>query len=252
MGAGAEVDVEAINKAIENNKAVTIFANCSIRYSGRAESFLPDGDRIIIIKPDKTLLVHQPTGSAPINWMKEGSYHHFANYGDELVLESRNISMKEFLNIKMKHVYAIYMQELNDGQKLQLMGSERDMAGMICNEPELIEPGFKPLSQEEHTKYGFIDVFGYDKNNILTVVECKRYSADLKAIDQLRRYVEKIKSLKGLDKVRGIIAAPRISPNAESMMHNFGFEFRAVKPPKYLEKFDKKQKRLGEYESGEI
>lgn len=242
------VDVDTINKGIRNNKAVTIFANCSIRYSGRAESFLLEGDRIIIIKPDKTLLVHQPTGSNPINWMKEGSHHQLVYDDSEgLVLKSRNLSLKEFLNIFIKRVYAAHIQELKDGQKLQLMGSERDMADMIYNNPELIEKGFKPLSQEEHTKYGFIDVFGYDKNNILTVIECKRYATDLKAIDQLRRYVEKIKSLKGLENVRGIIAAPRISPNARRMLRDFGFEFRAIKPPKYLEEFDKKQKRLGEY-----
>lgn len=241
------VDVNSINEAIRNNKAITIFANCSIRYSGRAESFLPEGDRIIIIKPDKTLLVHQPSGSNPINWMKEGSYHHLSQGDEGLVLESKNLSLKEFLNIYIKEVYAAHIQELKDGQSLQLMGSEKDMAEMIYNNPELIEKGFKPLSKEEHTKYGFIDVFGYDKNNVLSVVECKRYVADLKAVDQLRRYVEKIKSLKGLDKVRGIIAAPKISPNAKRMLRDFGFEFRAVKPPKYLEKFDKKQKRLREY-----
>lgn len=242
------VDVKAINQAIKNSKAVTIFANCSIRYSGRAESFLPLGDRIIIIKPDKTLLIHQPAGSNPINWMKEGSSHELVLDGEQgLVLKSRHISMKEFLNTYIKKIYAAHTQELKDGQKLQLMGSESDMSDMIYNKPELIEKGFKPLNREEHTKYGFIDVFGYDKNNVLTVVECKRYAADLKAIDQLRRYVEKIKSLKGLENVRGIIAAPKISPNAENMMKDFGFEFRAIKPPKYLEEFDKKQKKLGEY-----
>ena len=37
------------------------------------------------------------------------------------------------------------------------------------------------------------------ENKTLTIVECKRYTGDLKAVSQLRRYVEKIKSSKGID-----------------------------------------------------
>ena len=118
---------------------------------------------------------------------------------------------------------------------------------MLYNNPEMIEEGFRPLSMEEHTKYGFIDVFGYDKENVLTVIECKRYSGDLKAVSQLRRYVEKIKSAKGIENVRGVLACPKMSDNALKMLTDFGFEFKSVKPPKYLEKFDKKQRSLGHF-----
>ena len=136
---------------------------------------------------------------------------------------------------------------MQDGEKIVLKGSEKDMAEKIYNNPDLIEPNFKPLTREEHTKYGFIDVFGYDKSNTLVIVECKRYTATLDAVTQLRRYVEKIKSSKGLDKVRGILAAPNISPNAKQMLEDWGFEFKIVTPPKHLEKFNKKQKKIGEF-----
>jgi hypothetical protein len=101
-----------------------------------------------------------------------------------------------------------------------------------------------PVSQEEQTAYGFIDVLGTDKDGTLTVVECKRYVADLSAVTQLRRYVEKLCASKGISKVRGILAAPKITQNAEQMLKDWGYSFVSVKPPKYLEEFDKKQQRL--------
>jgi RecB family endonuclease NucS len=49
---------------------------------------------------------------------------------------------------------------------------------------------------------------------------------------------------KGITNVRGILAAPKITENAARMLNDWGFEFVSVKPPKYLEEYDKKQSRL--------
>ncbi len=236
------MDAVQLKEALDSNKTVIISSNCTITYSGRAESFLAEGDRIILIKADKTLLVHQPAGSAPINYMKEGTSYKVSGDGSKIILEAYN--QKEFMTIILHRVYSCSFNSLSDTQKLQLTGSEKDMAGMVYKNPELIEPGFRPLSMEEHTKFGFIDVFGYDKDNILVIVECKRYAADMGAVEQLKRYVDKVKSVKGLNKVRGIIAAPKIVPSAAEILKQNGFEFRSVSPPKYLEKFDSSQKKL--------
>ena len=242
-----DFDAASFNEALNKNKSIILCCSCSIHYSGRAESFLGSGDRIIIIKADKTLLIHQPSGSNPINYMKEGTSYHLATEEGKLVLHCSNIPQKEYMDISILQVYSFQHLQLEDSASIQLAGSERDMSDMIFSNPELVEPGFRPLSREEHTKYGFIDVFGYDRSNILVVIECKRYTADFKAVDQLQRYVKKIKQLRGLDKVRGIIAAPEISVNALQMLKDFGFEYRKIAPPKYLERFSRNQKVLGEY-----
>lgn len=241
-----DIDVAAFNDALQNSKTVILVCNCSVRYSGRAESFLSDGDRIIIIKQDGTLLVHQPNGNTPVNYMKNASVDLNTHEG-RLVLSSQNLADKEYLDILINKAHSCLFYSLEDNASIELVGSERDMSQMIFNNPALIEPGFKPLSTEEHTKYGFIDVFGYDKNNVLVVIECKRYTADLKAVDQLERYVRKIKQMKGLKEVRGIIASPKISPNALHMLQDHKFEWRSVSPPNYFERDGKSQKRLGEY-----
>ena len=75
----------------------------------------------------------------------------------------------------------------------------------------------------------------------------KRYCADLSSVTQLRRYVEKIMVSKGIIKVRGILAAPKITENAKKMLEDWGFSFVQVHPPKYLEEYNKNQKNLGEF-----
>ena len=241
------MDVKEFNAALKNRRSIVLGCRCTVDYSGRAESSLAEGDRIIIIKSDRTLLIHQPHGSNPVNYMKEGSNHKLAEDGRNLVLSSSNASLKEFITLSISRVHSLQILDLRDPARIRLKGSEKDMADMIYKNPGLIGPDFRPLSREEHTKYGFIDVFGYDASRVLVVVECKRQIADLKAVDQLMRYVKKIKQLRGLDKVRGIIAAPKISPNALRMLHDHGLEFRSVVPPKYLEKYARREKKLSAF-----
>jgi len=232
------------NDALIRNETVVFSCNCSIRYSGRAESFLGPGDRIVMIKSDKALLVHQPTGNAAINYMKPNTGHTMKMENGKLVLRSQNMAEKERMEINIDRIHFLNSHKLTDGQTINVSGTEEDMSDMICDNPEMIEGGFKPVSQEEQTKYGFIDVMGVDKNGTLTVIECKRYRAELSAVTQLRRYVEKIMVSKGITKVRGILAAPKITENAEKMLKDWGFEFKSIRPPKYMEEYDKKQSRL--------
>ncbi|MBW3022481.1 endonuclease NucS [Candidatus Woesearchaeota archaeon] len=239
--------IERIKEAIENNKTAVISAKCSVTYSGRVESFLPEGDRIIIMKSDGNLLVHKPKGTAPVNYMKEGTVHEVVKNEQGVFLKSKNTAMKDFMNIHLHKIHFVNSHILEDNEDISVAGTEKHMAEMIMENPKLIEEGFKPLNMEEHTKYGFIDVFGHDKKNILVVVECKRQIGDLKAVTQLRRYVEKIKELKGLKKVRGVLACPNISANAEAMLKDWGFEYRKVEPPRYFEKHKKNQKKLHEF-----
>lgn len=233
-----------LNDALKRNETVIITCKCSVKYSGRAESYLAEGDRIVLIKADNTLLVHQPTGNNPINYMKSNTAHELVLEEGKVVLKARNQIQKESMDIIFNKIYFFNSYKLEDGQNILITGTEADMANMIYDNPEKIEAGFKPVSQEEQTKYGFIDVLGVDKDGILTVVECKRYCADLSAVTQLRRYVEKLMVSKGISKVRGILAAPKITPNAFQMLKDWGYNFVSVIPPKYMEEASKRQSKL--------
>ena len=240
-------EIEKINKALEREETLIIGADCEITYSGRAETKLAQGDRVIMIKSDKTLLVHQPHGSNPINYMKENSSHRIIVEDEMVFLKSKNVPLNEFVDVLINKIHFVNSAKLSDGTKIELTGNEKDMADMIAKNPAMVEKGLRLVKQEEQTEYGFIDVLCHDTNKNLVVIECKRYKADFKAVEQLKRYVEKIKKSKGIETVRGILAAPTISDNAKTMMEDNGFSFCAVEPPRYKERFRKGQKKLGEF-----
>lgn len=226
---------------------ITLYATCSIDYNGRAQSYLPSGERLIIIKPDKTLLIHQPAGNAPINYMKEGTHYHLAEHGNVLILTAHNLRAQEAMIIELHAIHHVYGQPLQDGAKIQLHGHEKDMSDMLYTHPALVEKGLKPVSREEKTEFGFIDVLCRDTKNNLVIIECKRNHADFKAVEQLQRYVEKVKKSKGIMNVRGILASPSISENAKTLLKQLGFQHAHIEPPKFKEAYKKNQKKIGEY-----
>ncbi len=240
---------DLINSALKKSNAIIILANCTVNYSGRAEAFLDSGDRIIIIKPDKTLIIHQPTGNAPVNYMKPGTKHTIIEINDSLVLKSINSALHEEIEIKINKIISFNSSNLIDSEKIQLFGTEKDMSDYIYVNPKVISKDFKPVSREEQTKYGFIDVFGHDKKNNLVVIECKRYKAGPNAPQQLRRYIERLSKSKGIstDKIKGIVAAPSITKNAEHMLKELGYKFIRIELPAYMKKKKENQHKLGKF-----
>ena len=134
-----------LNDALRRNETIILGCNCSIRYSGRAESMLEDGDRVIIIKADKTLLIHQPTGNSPINYMKANTSHSLAVQDRTLTLKSRNLALKENMDIEINKLYFYNSQKMEDGRSIVIAGTEADMARMLYENPEMVEQGFKPV-----------------------------------------------------------------------------------------------------------
>lgn len=232
-------------KAMKANHVFAFFAHSEINYSGRAEATLGKGDRLFIIKEDKALLIHQPIHGNPINYLKPGAEIRITKKDEILLLQAK--SGKDYLDVPLYTIYDVMTKKLEDGQKQELKGNEKDMSDMLRDNPEMISDDFKPLSREEHTKFGFIDVFGHDGKGNLVVVECKRYTASLACVTQLRRYVEKIQELKGITNVKGIMASPDISTNALAMLEQWGFTHKKINPPKRLERYNTNQQGLDSF-----
>lgn len=233
-------------ESLSANKTLSAFIRCEVQYSGRAETYLPEGDRLLLVKSDNSVHLHQPQGSNPINYMKSGSIISAELDEDVLSVAIENVKEKAWLEISVSFVYDAISMKLEDGRALDLAGNEKDMSDWIRDNPHCISGEFRPIRREEQTDVGFIDVYGHDGDGIV-VVECKRVTASLAAVDQLRRYVERVKNLKGTDGVRGILVAPSITSNAKDMLLGFGLEFCRVDPPKRLERWLKDQKSIFDY-----
>lgn len=236
-----------IDNALRKNEIITIYCDCLVNYEGRAYSKLERGGRVVTIKKDKTIIVHKPTGRNPVNWMKEGANIKTDHNEEALFVISESINPREHMIIKAEKIKLLIADDLQDNKEVIVTGTEADMAQMIYEKPYLISNEFKPVSLEEQTKYGFIDVMGHDGAGMLTIIECKRITAGLSAVQQLRRYVEKISKAKGTDKVEGIITAPNITKNALQMLNDWGYKYIKIEPPNRNTIEKTKQGKLGDY-----
>ncbi|WP_297469052.1 endonuclease NucS [Thermococcus sp.] len=230
-----------LDSAISSEGMLTIFARCKVHYDGRAKSELGSGDRVIIVKPDGSFLIHQSRKREPVNWQPPGSVVRL-ELREKPVLVSVRRKPRETLEVELEEVYLITVFHAEDYEELALTGSEAEMAELIFENPEVIEPGFRPLYREKPIKHGIVDVLGIDKEGNIVVLELKRRRADLHAVSQLKRYVETLKEEH--ENVRGILVAPSLTSGAKKLLEKEGLEFRKLEPPKRDKRSRGKQLRL--------
>jgi RecB family endonuclease NucS len=216
-----------IKEALTRNETIIIVGACIVNYFGRASSILPRGERIIILKPDGTVLVHQKEKREPVNWNPPGSKITVKLENNILQITSVRKNPKEILLINIDTIIFAGRFSLYDPEDIYLLGSESQIVQEFTENPHLIEEGFKPLTRELKTEYGMIDLYGVDKHGNFVIIEFKRRKAGLEAVSQLKRYVDEIRKEKG-EKVRGILAAPDITENALKLLRESNLEFLKI------------------------
>lgn len=224
---------ELLAAAIRDKRLALLVGSCVVNYVGRAGSVLPEGERVVMLKPDGTLLVHQKEKREPVNWNPPGCEASVRLGKESLQLTSKRERPKEQLLVLFSNLKLAASFELIDREELYLVGSERDLITMVFNDPNLIEPGFRPLEREKQTKYGMIDLYGVDADGNGVVIEFKRGRAELAGVSQLKRYVEELGKKLGKH-VRGILVAPSITSSALKLMEEIQLEYvRIRRPPTY-------------------
>lgn len=226
-----EVSAEELPEVLRpllKSYTVILVAECSIDYEGRAASKAARAHRLIIIKQDGTVLVHESRGREPLNWQPRANVRAWSNEGVAYV-EAVRERPRERLLIKMYPPIAVIAARL--GQKgLELFGSESDIVSAIAMNPGIVEDGARLVTREARTPYGRADVILRGRDGALIVVEVKRSKADVPAVYQLTRYVEYFRGL-GFE-VRGYLASPSVTPSAAKALIKAGLRHVRVEPPK--------------------
>lgn len=222
-----EAAVEFLKSEL-GHRFVQVAARCSIDYQGRAESRLPAGERLMMFKPDGTLLVHTSTKLKPVNWQPPGCAFSAGREDGKIVLTATREKPKETVRITLEDVQLVVSMSLNDGEQLDLVGTEDDLQAFLAQRPHLIEPGFKFWRRERASGRGPMDLYGEDANGARVVVEVKRRAAGVKEADQLRRYVERERAARQETPVRGILVATEVSEKARKYLGDMGLEYREL------------------------
>ena len=219
-----------LETGFERGGMITLVGECEIEYDGRASSHLPPGERLVILKPDGTLLVHRDSQRKPVNWQPPGSAHSARLDGDRLIVESVRTSPHEEIEIAFETVAQVSLLELDDAPDLALEGSEEDLRQRILEDPDVLEDGFKAMATERETTAGAIDIYGEDANGTPVAVELKRRRVGPDAVGQLNRYVEALERNRPGRSVRGILVAPSVTDRAERLLTSENLEFVSLMP----------------------
>jgi len=237
---------QALDLLNDGRKAMaTIVGRCRIEYSGRAKSFLDYGDRLIILKPDGTVMVHGDTKREPLNWQPPGTRVTYSLAEDGLAIEAKRSSPPERMHIHFKDIHAISVFRLDDVAEIDLVGEESDIKDRIEKDPSVIEPGLRIVRREVTTESGFIDLLCEDRDGKTVIVEVKRTSVSPSAVYQLEAYLIDFRKKNPKAQVRGILCAPRISGMARVLIEEKGMEYREIGYE--FELNDKKQRSLDNF-----
>ena len=153
--------------------------DCMVEYHGCARSLLDLGKRVVIIKQDGNVLVHQPVMREPVNRQPSGSKTKFSVEDEQLVLRSRHTKPPEKMKIIFRSLKLVVVTSLCDQASLTIAGVETDVVDDIISNPDIVENGLRISKWEKHVRSGMIDLFGYDSDHVPVVIEVKRSLANI-------------------------------------------------------------------------
>jgi len=232
----------AVKNGISRHRTVILAGNCWVDYEGRASSKLDPGERVALIKPDGSVLIHRPKDYPPVNWQPPGSLFRTRLRKDGLHVRAYRRKEREVLDVTFNEISLVAVLDLKDVGEFYLYASEKDMQDAILVEPSLLEEGFKPISSERPVDPGFIDIIGIDKDNVLTIVEIKRKPATKDAVLQLQKYMD-VYASDSSRRVRGILVAPELARGSQKMLASLGLEFKSLSPQRCAEVLKRRRER---------
>jgi hypothetical protein len=202
-----------------------IVARCSVEYSGRLSARLPEALRLVIVKADGSVLVHADAGGyKPLNWMTPPTV--VEDSGDMLVV--RKLKGEDRLEITLHEVLSDVDHLMDaDADRLDKDGVEADLQVALADAPHFCGEGFRLVRREWPTDIGPVDLMCRDAEDGWIAVEIKRVGT-IDAVEQLTRYLERIRLDPALTGCRGILAAQVVKPQARVLAESRGLTWVEV------------------------
>jgi RecB family endonuclease NucS len=207
---------------------IMLLGECSVSYQGRAKSYLDFGDRLVIVKKDGAVLVHQGETREPVNWQPPGTRPTYHSIDDSFVIRAQRTKARELMKIEFRRIDLLTMKELTDKAELQLAGMEEDIVKKIMENPCIVEEGLRVSEKERRTSSGSIDLFCRDKDGCHVILEVKRGNPGISAAYQLEAYSSDFKRKNPECSVRAVLVAPRIPLMVKNRLMKKGLEYREI------------------------
>jgi RecB family endonuclease NucS len=194
-----------------------IVARCEVRYTGRLSAFLPESNRLLMLKSDGSVLVHADAGGyKPLNWMTPPTViEEEGEPLERLVVRKRAGKTEDRLEIVLHEVLSDVSHEMGEAAPLAKDGVERDLQEALAARPDALGAGLRLVRREWPTDIGPVDLMCREEEEWVAV-EIKRVGT-IDAVEQLCRYLERIREDAAKAACRGILAAQRVQPQAATL-----------------------------------
>jgi hypothetical protein len=198
-----------------------IVARCEVEYTGRLNARLPEALRLIMIKADGSVMVHADTGGyKPLNWMTPPT----AITEEEGRIVVRKLKGDDALDIRLHEVVSDVTHDMGEPEStagLVKDGVERDLQELLAEQPHWCGEGFRLVRREWPTDIGPVDLMCRDAEDRWVAVEIKRV-ATIDAVEQLHRYLERIRLDPAMADCQGVLAAQVFKPQARVLASSRG------------------------------
>jgi RecB family endonuclease NucS len=195
-----------------------LVARCEVRYTGRLTAVLPEAVRLLILKADGSVLVHDDAGGyKPLNWMTGPA--HIEELGT--VLRVSKPKTEDVLEIALTEVLSDVTHDMGESAALQKDGVERDLQLELAAAPTALGEELTLVKREWSTEIGPVDLMCKDESGEWVAVEIKRVGT-IDAVEQLTRYLGFIREDPAKAACRGILAAQTLKPQAVALAESRG------------------------------
>jgi endonuclease len=192
-----------------------LVARCEVEYTGRLTAFLPESTRLLMLKADGSVLIHADAGGyKPLNWMTPPTV--VEDNGDRIVVRKRAARSDDRLEIRLLEVLSDVSHDMGEAAGLEKDGVERDLQEALAEQPDMLEKGLRLERREWPTDIGPVDLMCRDADGGWVAVEIKR-TGTIEAVEQLSRYLERIRVDPVKAVCRGILAAQELKPQAVAL-----------------------------------
>ena len=203
-----------------------IVARCEVTYTGRLNAVLPEALRLLMIKSDGSVMVHADTGGfKPQNWMTPPTV--IEEEDGLIVVRKRAGATEDRLDIRIVEVVSDVMHDMGEAAELEKDGVERHLQEALADAPQFCGEGFRLVRREWPTDIGPVDLMCRDETDGWIAVEIKRI-ATIDAVEQLTRYLERIRLDPAMAGCRGILAAQTFKPQAVVLAESRGIRCAEV------------------------
>ncbi len=195
-----------------------VVARCSVEYSGRLTARLPEAVRLLMFKADGSVLVHCDGGGyKPLNWMTAPTA--IAEEDDRIVV--RKVKGDDQLEITLVEVISDMTVECDLESGLEKDGVETHLQELLADAPQWCGEGFRLVRREWPTDIGPVDLMCRDEQDGWIAVEIKRMGT-IDAVEQLSRYLERLRQDPAMADCRGVLAAQVVKPQARVLAESRG------------------------------